>query len=370
MNSEKEFEEKYLLKKQDYGELYPYVILDTVTDINWNGHQLWIDDIEKGRYLEPKILSDEFVERFASLLSNISSAPYSRMSPVLEVETNELRISIVHTSVANTGVTISIRKIPLFRRLNKREMIRTGYCTEEINSFLRNCIKAKCNIAVCGMPGAGKTELLKYLTKYIKPSERAITIEDTLEIHYQSINPEKDCVEFKVNEKSFTYTKAIKTCLRQLPKWILLSEARSIEVRYLLECLSTGSCGLTTLHTDDVRNIPDRIKNMANATNDSERILNDTFSLINIGVLIKCVSDGDHGIHRIIDQICIFDRSGEHAETYKNSVHMVVNEGRICPDFDISKIPTIVKRKMKSSGIKDPFHRESLKQHKTKGDES
>lgn len=41
-----DFQKKYLLKRQDFGVLYPYLIEDKVTDINWNGKQLWIDDLE------------------------------------------------------------------------------------------------------------------------------------------------------------------------------------------------------------------------------------------------------------------------------------------------------------------------------------
>lgn len=49
--------------------MYPYIIQSSVTDINWNGKQLWIDDLEQGRYMAPEILSDCFVERFIMLLS-------------------------------------------------------------------------------------------------------------------------------------------------------------------------------------------------------------------------------------------------------------------------------------------------------------
>ena len=53
-----EFQKDYLLKRQDYGVLYPYVMEETVTDIHWNGRQLWIDDLEKGRYMAPEVLSE------------------------------------------------------------------------------------------------------------------------------------------------------------------------------------------------------------------------------------------------------------------------------------------------------------------------
>ena len=67
-----EFQKDYLLKRQDYGVLYPYVMEETVTDIHWNGRQLWIDDLEKGRYMAPEVLSESFANRFSMLLSNLS----------------------------------------------------------------------------------------------------------------------------------------------------------------------------------------------------------------------------------------------------------------------------------------------------------
>ncbi|MCH5266351.1 MAG: type II/IV secretion system ATPase subunit [Lachnospiraceae bacterium] len=345
-----DFQKKFMLKRQDYGILYPYLISDEVTDINWNGRQLWIDDLNKGRYMAPEVLPETFVERFISLLSNLSSEPFNRRNPVLEAETEELRISIVHSCVAHSGTTISLRKIPAVRRLEKSEMVQSGYCSEEVADFLVHCIQAHCSVAVCGLPGAGKTELLKYLTKFIPASERVITIEDVLEIHYRKINPNKDCVEMKVAE-NFSYTEAIKASLRQLPKWIILSEARSTEVRYLLESLSTGTCGLTTLHTDDVRNIPDRMKNMAGGQEDLNRIENDTYRFIDVGILVKSFTHEDGKICRRVEQIGIFDRYGREWKETINEIVMVVEDGKIVS----RKLPVNVRRKFVEAGIVKPL---------------
>ena len=84
--------------------MYPYIIQSSVTDINWNGKQLWIDDLEQGRYMAPEILSDCFVERFIMLLSNITCVTFNRINPVMEAETEELRVSVVyHIHPQNTG---------------------------------------------------------------------------------------------------------------------------------------------------------------------------------------------------------------------------------------------------------------------------
>ncbi len=341
-----DFQKDYLMKRQDYGLLYPYVIEETVTDINWNGRQLWIDDLEKGRYMAAEILTGDFVERFAALLANLTNQPFNKMNPVMEVETEELRISVVHQSVAHSGITISLRKIPAVRRLEKSEMVVNGFCSEEVLGLLVCCMEAHCSVAICGLPGAGKTELLKYLTQYIPAEERAITIEDVLEIHYQKINPNKDCVEMKVAE-NFSYTQAIKACIRQLPKWIILSEARSTEVRYLLESLSTGASGLTTLHTDDVRNIPDRIRNMAGGKEDLQRIENDTYRYLDVGILVKSKRDQKGFIHRFIDQIGIFERIGKDWRETVNRIVMLVEDGKIVNH----QLPGNLVRKFQSMGI-------------------
>lgn len=353
MEDKEEFERRFLLKRQDYGTLYPYIVSEDVTDINWNGRQLWIDDLKKGRYLAGEVLTRTFAERFATLVSSVVSVSFNRMNPVLEAETEELRISIVHECVTSSGMTISLRKIPAVRRLKKEKMIEEGYCDREVADFLEGCIRTHCNVAVCGMPGAGKTELLKYLTRFIPDSERVITIEDTLEIHYGKINPQKDCVEMKVAE-NFTYTAAIKACLRQLPRWIILSEARSEEVRYLMESLSTGTYGLTTLHTDDVRNIPDRIKNMAGGNMDSERILNDVYRFINIGILVKSNVSDQGKIKRRIEQICVFDRSGNNYLQTANQISLLVDQGEVTGE----KLPSGIAMRFNEQGIDTIFQPE------------
>lgn len=313
-NSEEEEINIGFMKPENYGVLLPYVEDINVTDINWNGRQLWVDDLTRGRYVSDIILNDEFVDTFATRVSNVASKPFNKYTPKLEAETEELRVSILHNSISMTGTCISIRKTPAVKRINFRETIESGdYCSVEIANIMSNAVKAKMNIVVCGLTGSGKTELVKYLTGYIFPHDRAITIEDTLEIHYADINPTKDCLSLKVNDTTFTYTDAIKASLRQLPQWIILSEARSIEVKYLLESLSTGAKCLTTIHTDDVRKLPDRIHNMLGKEIYDDRIENEVYSFIDMAILInkKITYNDELGhdeIKRYIDQVAIFDR--------------------------------------------------------------
>lgn len=173
-----------------------------------------------------------------------------------------------------------------------------------------------------------------------------ITIEDTLEIRYAETNPGKDCIEMKVSEDVFGYSEAIKSCLRMNPKWIMLSEARSKEVKYLLQSWSTGVRGMTTLHTDDVRNIPDRILNMLESRVDAERMENDIYQALDVGILIRKRRNEDGVVYRYIDQVCFFYR-----ENYTNHVFMLVSDGQIVTH----DIPKVILRRFKREGVNEPF---------------
>ena len=332
-------------KDENFGPLLPYIQDPLITDINYNGTDVWLEHLEKGRYKADIQLTEEFVTQFCIRISNIVSKQLNQFNNVVEAETETLRISIVHPSVTNTGYAISIRKTPAVIRLKDEQMLKEGYFTPEILTFLKNCIHAKMNMVFCGTPGAGKTELLKYLTQYIPHDEKVMTIEDNLEIHYKRINPGSNCVELKVDEELFSYTKAIKTALRQNPQWVLLSEARSVEVKYLLECFSTGLHGLTTLHTDDTRKIPDRVLNMISDSYAASRMLNDVYNFINIGVLLrKTVNDGR--VIRRVDQICLFDRVEE-----ENVKILLVDDGKKITE----EIPQNIQKSFLRAGIKNPF---------------
>ena len=224
-------------------------------------------------------------------------------------------------------------------------MLRNEYCQGEVLIFLKNCIAAKMNNGILAVtPAAGKTELLRFLTQFIPVEEKVMTIEDNLEIHYKNINPGSNCVELKVDNE-FDYTSAIKAALRQNPQWVLLSEARSVEVKYLLECFSTGLHGLTTLHTDDTRKIPDRIENMMQDAYAASRLENDIYSFINIGVLLrKKVIDGR--VHRFIDQVCFFDRVRN-----KNIKALAVEGGQLVS----IELPENIRKKFAYADIEDPF---------------
>lgn len=167
-----------------------------------------------------------------------------------------------------------------------------------------------------------------------------------MEVHFREINPTKDCISLKVDERLFTYEDALKTSLRLNAEWMLLSETRSTEVKYLLENMSIGTGCLTTLHADDVRKIPDRIKNMYPDTSGLERVENDVYSFLNVGVMLRRKQRTDRSIQRYIDQICFFTR-----EENENLITMMVDQHK----FVSRDIPIDIQRRMEIRDIPNCF---------------
>ena len=256
---------------EQFGVFWKYVDDPDVTDIDFNGRALWITNLHTGRHKVDEKITDDFLIAFAHNIGNCVNKPFNNANKILEADTKELRISIIHDSAATTGISVCIRKSPPVICNTISGMIKDKYCPTDILMLLINCVTAGMNFVIGGEPGSGKTEFVKFLMQFIPLEKRVITIEDSLEIHYSEINPEADAVELRVGE-DFSYTDAIKACLRQNPMWLVLSEARSVEVTSLIEQWSTGVNGITTIHLDDLRKLPDRIENMMNDVNDASRL--------------------------------------------------------------------------------------------------
>lgn len=333
---------------EHFGPFLPYLLNENVTDICWNGIALWVDDVTVGRYKVDDIseFTPHFIEQFTSRIANHAGLNFNEYETLLETQIDMYRISVVHESAAHTGCSIAIRRTTDECRLNKEECISTGYCSEEIWELLPKIIKAGFSCIAGGLPGVGKTEFLKLLSRSIPKYERAIVIEDSPEFHYRAINPESDCTEWKISSQ-FTYEMALKASLRQRPEWNILAEARGRETKYLMENFSSGLKVLTSTHLDDEINLIPRLENMIGDTIASQRIKNEVYlrGLV-VFVIKRKIDENGKGISRRLEQICFYSR--------ENDVHtrtLIVDDGKIV----CRELPPNVLKKFEQAGFGNPL---------------
>ncbi|MEG0794744.1 MAG: ATPase, T2SS/T4P/T4SS family [Bacilli bacterium] len=273
----------------DFGPLKEFLEEDNITDVSYsNGGRIWLKTLDKGVYsVDKPEVNNTFMEKLAFQCSNVMGKTFNMAHPFLDAESAELRLNFVHESIATNGVACVIRKTPAKIRLNKEKLIDEKYVTEDLHNFLMTCVEGHCNIIVSGETGSGKTELVKYLASHTKENEKIITIEDTLELHLDKIFPHRDIVAMKTNNIA-SYSDVLVTCMRQNPRWILLSEVRSAEaVTAVRNSISSGHNIISTIHSDRALNIPMRMYSLLETNIDIDQFLKSIHRYVQIGVHVK-----------------------------------------------------------------------------------
>ena len=282
-----------LFSQIDFGALKEYLENDDVTDISYsNNGQLWIKTLSKGLFrVENPNINNAFIEKLAFQCSNVMGKSFNMAHPFLDAEGAELRLNFVHDSIAKNGIAVVIRKTPAKIRLEKDKLLKEKYIDLDIHDFLIKCVHGHCNIIVSGETGSGKTEFVKYLAAHTKEDEKIITIEDTLELHLDRIFPHRDIVAMKTNNIA-SYSDVLVTCMRQNPKWILLSEVRSAEaVMAVRNSISSGHYILSTIHADKASSIPNRMYSLLETNQDINQFLKSIYRYIQLGVYIRGFQD-------------------------------------------------------------------------------
>ena len=293
----------------DFGPIKEFLEDDNVTDIEYNNEgQIYIKTLDKGVYrVERPEINNTLIEKLAFQCSNVMGKSFNMAHPFLDAESAELRLNFIHDSIATNGIAVTIRKTPAKIRLNKDKLLNEKYVTENLLDFLITCVKGHCNIIVSGETGSGKTELVKFLASHTAENEKLITIEDTLELHLDRIYPHRSIIAMKTNNIA-DYADVLVTCMRQNPRWILLSEVRSAEaVMSVRNSISSGHCILSTIHSDRAANIPMRMYSLLESNLDIDQFLKSIHRYVQIGIHVKGYMSAElQRFQREIVEVCEF----------------------------------------------------------------
>ena len=182
---------------------------------------------------------------------------------------------------------------------------------------------------ICGETGSGKTEFLKYLAAHTAEDEKLITIEDTLELHLDRIFPHRDIVAMKTNNIA-AYSDVLVTCMRQNPKWILLSEVRSAEaVMAVRNSISSGHYIISTIHAEKASSIPQRMYSLLETNQDIDQFLKSIYRYVQLGIYIRGYQDKvTKHFHREIGEVVEFYVT-ENNEAKTNTIFRKTTNGKV-----------------------------------------
>ena len=177
-----------------------------------------------------------------------------RVHVMLDGRKIDLRVS---TFPGNRGEKTVIRVLDTRSvSLNLRDL---GFAEDVLEPFQASITAPNGIILVTGPTGSGKSTTLYAALNEIASMENNIcTVEDPIEYHLPLIN------QFQVQEKvGLTFSKALRTLLRQDPDVIMLGEVRDEETaRTAIQAALTGHLVFSTLHTNDAPSAITRLINM------------------------------------------------------------------------------------------------------------
>ena len=316
----------------DWGALKPYLDDDDITDISYdNDGQIHLKTLSKGIFrVDNPAINNAFMEKLAFQCSNVMGKTFNMAHPFLDAESAELRLAFIHDSVSRNGIACVVRKTPAKIRLQKEKILADKYVELDILEFLEQCVLGHCNMIVSGETGSGKTELVKYLASKIAENEKVITIEDTLELHLDRIFPHRDIVSMKTNNIA-SYTDILEACMRQNPKWILLSEVRSAEaVLAVRNSISSGHYILSTIHADKAASIPNRMYSLLETNQDLDQFMSSICRYIQIGIYVRGYTDkATHTFKREIAEVTEFYVTNDTNEAKHNIIYRKGADGKV-----------------------------------------
>lgn len=295
--------------------LAPLLRLEGVTDISYNGEELFFQTNRHGRERANFQPLKEEIADFLRQIANLSEKQFSFSCPILDVSFGFYRLNAVYQSLARKRnektFTFSLRlESPLCQIQDD-----SPFFDMASRTLLLSLLRQGESLIVGGKTSSGKTELEKYLLTHMAPSSRVIVIDNVEELDLID-NPEIDLTTWLVNEnvKEASFSSLIRNALRNNPDYILVAEARGAEMLDALTSAMSGHPIITTIHAQDLEAMPERIARLAMLGSErlyKEELLDDIAHHLRYYVYLEKKEQSDGSIFRYLSKIGFYQEKSQ-----------------------------------------------------------
>jgi len=259
--SNKEFVAKMLAGMAlGYGELSTLINDDNLEEIMVNGINVPVYVYHRKHGMCKSNISYSTNEAIADQITRLCYVNKKELKPIIDIASVEgNRINITADPLPSKGSTITIRKQ---RRTTFSiiELIQDGTLSLNLAAFLWLAVEGMkltpANIIVAGSIGSGKTTTLNALCSFIPPTERIITIEDTLELNIKNI---ENKIQLESRDE-YDMDALLRDTLRMRPDRVMVGEIRGKEAITLFNAMNIGRVGMGTLHSSSAKEVANRLE--------------------------------------------------------------------------------------------------------------
>ena len=286
--------------------LQPLMEDPAVTEIMVNGPERVY--YESGGMIYPSPVRFENTEHLLNLIVHLFSRGnrlISQSCPIADIRLPDgSRANAILPPVAPDGPILTIRRFTGIR-LRLEALISEGTLTENQAVFLRNAVRDRRSIFICGGTSSGKTTFLNILSSCIPPTERVVTIEDSAELSLQGLD---NLVRLETRSagpdgvKEVGLSSLVRTALRLRPDRVIIGEVRGPEAADMLQALNTGHRGsLCTGHGNSCRDMLLRLATLAQSASGVpySAVLRQIGTAVDLVIHMERLQSG----RRIVDEI-------------------------------------------------------------------
>lgn len=165
------------------------------------------------------------------------------------------------TDIARRGSNFTIRKFTE-NPLTPIDLMNYGTVDSRMMAYFWLCVEYNKSFLVSGGTATGKTSFLNALSMFIRPEMKVISIEDTPELRLQHPHWVPEVAREAISEEGrgkVDLYKLLKESLRQRPDYIIIGEVRGREAYVLFQQMSIGHPGFSTIHSENIRKLMNRL---------------------------------------------------------------------------------------------------------------
>ena len=272
-------EERFMASLQrDMGpEVMALFTEEDITEIGTNPFEerIWVESRKQGgKMLTDVVLPKSYVRSFLHRIADWKGTTIKHEDPYLEAQLppGPFRGGRLagHLEPIVPAPAFTIR-IPPVRPLELTSYVESGAMTQSQYDTIIQAILDRLNIFVVGGTNSGKTTLAMAILVEVSrlcPDHRIVTIEDTPELQVRSwcwnplyVHPTSD----------IHYAELLRMALRMSPDRIVVGESRGKSIVQLFDALLSGHPGgISTFHSDNVRQAFLRMLNYARRDSDTD----------------------------------------------------------------------------------------------------
>lgn len=344
-----------------FGPLQSLMDDPDVSDVMVNGaNSVFVERNGLLQRTDIRFANDDHLLHFIQRLVGQAGRRIDEVSPMVDAKLADgSRLHAVIPPLALRGPTLSIRRFKT-QIVRIEDMVKMGTLAEEMSEFLITAVKARANILFSGGTGAGKTTMLNNVSRFIPPSERIITIEETAELQLQ----QADVVGLETRlpniegKGAVSPRELLRNSLRMRPDRIIVGEARGGEVLDMLQAMNTGHDGsMSTVHANDTKDALSRLELMI-ALSGAELPTHVTrqyiASAIQLFVHVARLSSGERKVMRISELVGVRDGEFELNDIFVYRMAGKHPSGRVMGSFYATGYEPMVLRRMASAGFEVP----------------